>query len=155
GRGDHPHGRSIWDRTCYPIMACLLLAKGRTNFSVMPSSAPKASCTPRHWRPTHSTAHHWGASTCFSQRLLPGKGVSNDGGEIIVLGCPPQQGAGAIGRRDDLCWVAGRRGAISTLKSTPEIRLTISTTSRTEKPWPAARCRRLPRAFSGMQRSKA
>src|SRR5262249_19002899 len=77
------------------------------------------------------------------------------GGEIIVLGCPPQQGAGAIGRRDDLCWVAGRRGAISTLKSTPEIRLTISTTSRTEKPWPAARCRRLPRAFSGMQRSKA
>jgi len=30
------------------------------------------------------------SSRCFSQPLLPGKGVSDDSGEIIVLGCPTQ-----------------------------------------------------------------
>src|SRR5271163_432323 len=34
-----------------------------------------------------------------------------------------------------------RRGAISTLKSTPETRLTVSITSSTEKPWPGAPAR--------------
>src|SRR6202040_129491 len=41
-----------------------------------------------------------------SQSLLPGKGMSNDGGEIIVLWRPPQHRAGAIGSRDDLCRIA-------------------------------------------------
>ncbi len=37
---------------------------------------------------------------------LPGKRVSNDSGEIIVLWCPPQHRAGAIGSRHDLSRIA-------------------------------------------------
>ena len=33
--------------------------------------------------------------------------MSNDGGEIIVLWCPSQHRGGAVGSRDDLCWIAG------------------------------------------------
>jgi hypothetical protein len=40
------------------------------------------------------------------QLLLPGKRVRNDGGEIIILWCPPEHRAGAIGSRDDLSWIA-------------------------------------------------
>src|SRR5215472_16388828 len=40
------------------------------------------------------------------QPLLPGERVSNDGGEVIALWIPPEQRAGAVGSRDDLCWIA-------------------------------------------------
>jgi hypothetical protein len=32
--------------------------------------------------------------------------MSDDGGEIIVVWCPPQHRAGAIGSCDDLGWIA-------------------------------------------------
>ena len=75
-----------------------------------------------------------GAPTPFSQPLLPGESMPNDGGEIIVLWLPPERRAGALGSATICAGSPGRRGAISTVKSTPETRLTISITSRTEKP---------------------
>jgi hypothetical protein len=42
--------------------------------------------------------------------------MSDDGGKIIELWCPPQQRAGAIGRRDDRCWIAGSAGCNLDLK---------------------------------------
>ena len=44
---------------------------------------------------------HRSASTCLLQLLIPSKGVRNDGGEVVVLRCPSEHPAGAIGSGDD------------------------------------------------------
>src|SRR5262249_31311170 len=40
------------------------------------------------------------------QFLFPSESVSNDGGEIIVLWCPPEHRASAFGSCNDPCWIA-------------------------------------------------
>src|SRR6266702_2635283 len=54
----------------------------------------------------HTDSSSWVHEHVSLQFLLPGERVSNDGGEITVLWCPPQHRAGAIGSRDNLSGIA-------------------------------------------------
>jgi hypothetical protein len=62
--------------------------------------------------------------------------MGHDGGEIVELRAPAERLPDAVGLRHDLRGIARPPGAVSTRKSTPDTRLTVSITSRTEKPWP-------------------
>src|SRR5262245_5837577 len=46
-----------------------------------------------------------------SQLLLPGERVSNNGGKIIILGCPPQHRVDPIGSGGDLGWISRPAGS--------------------------------------------
>ena len=45
------------------------------------------------------------------QLLIPSKGVRNDGGKVVVLWCPSEHPAGAIGSGDDPLQAVLRLGA--------------------------------------------
>ena len=62
--------------------------------------------------------------------------MSDNCRKVIKLRLPIKNGADLLGCRDHCAGSPGRRGAFSTLKSTPETHLTVSMTSRTDKPWP-------------------
>ena len=63
--------------------------------------------------------------------------MGDDGGKIVETRLPAKRRAHLLRVGDDAGRIAGpRRGAVSTLKSTPDTRLTVSITSSTEKPWP-------------------
>src|SRR5262245_24964378 len=67
---------------------------------------------------------------------LPRQRVAHDAFQVVEMRLPFEHSTGAVGSRHDPCGIPKRRPASSTLKSTPEMRLTLSITSSTEKPRP-------------------
>jgi len=62
--------------------------------------------------------------------------MRDNGRKIVEARLPAKYRPRPLRVGNDLRRIASRRGAMSTLKSTPDTRLTVSTTSNTEKPWP-------------------